>query len=129
MPGAKIARSDHRITETPNALMATLASPTHGGTSTLSLWRVTMRAAQRGPRHAFDVEQAWHLLVGAATITVEAETFALRVGDTVVIPAGCRRQVSTDSGAEFVVTGPADGRAVTISAEGAGEPIAPAWIV
>lgn len=37
--------------------MTTLASPTQGGTTTLSLWRTAMRAGQRGPQHRFDVDK------------------------------------------------------------------------
>ena len=128
MPAAKIASSETRLTETPNASMTTLASPTQGGTETLSLWRVSMYAGQCGPQHIFDVEQAWHLLDGAASITVDTTSVELSVGDTVVLPAGTQRQVRTDSGAIFVVSGLARGLAVPISAAGPGEPVSPAWI-
>ncbi len=128
MHAVKIAHSDTRITETPNASMTTLASPTQGGMQALSLWRVTMRAGQRGPQHTFDVEQAWHVLDGTATITVDAETIALSVGDTLVIPAGSQRQISTESGAVFVTAGPANALATPISPDGPGEPVSPAWI-
>lgn len=128
MPAVRIASSDTRVTETPNAVMTTLASPTLGGTTTLSLWRATMRAGQCGPWHAFDVEQAWHLLDGAATIAVDTEIVHLAVGDTLVLPAGSQRQVSTEVGAVFVVSGPADGVATPISAGVPGEPVSPAWI-
>lgn len=129
MPAAKIARADARVTETPNASMTTLASPTQGGTKTLSLWRTTMRAGQRGPQHVFDVEQVWHLLDGTATIAVDGETVELAVGDTLVLPAAAQRQVSTESGAVFVIAGPASGVAAAITPEGPGEPVSPAWIV
>ncbi|WP_026876101.1 cupin domain-containing protein [Jiangella gansuensis] len=128
MTAARIALSGARLTETPNASMITLASPTQGGTKTLSLWRVTMRPGQRGPQHTFDVEQAWHLLDGTATIAVDAESIDLTSGDTVVLPAGIPRQVGTDSGAVFVVTGLASGSATPISPDGPGEPVSPAWI-
>lgn len=128
MPAVKIARSESRVTETPNASMTTLASPTQGGTQTLSLWRVAMRTGQRGPQHAFDVEQAWHVLNGTATVVVDTETIDLSAGDTLVLPAGAQRQVSTESGAVFVITGPANGVATPISPEGPGEPVSPAWI-
>ena len=52
-----------RRTETPNALMTTLASPSQGPTAGLSMWRVEMRAGQQGPPHVFDTEHVWHLLV------------------------------------------------------------------
>ena len=127
MTATKIAHSDTRHTETPNASMTTLASPTQGGTGTLSLWRVTMRPGQSGPLHTFDVEQVWHVLEGAATIVVDTESITLAVGDTLVLPAGTPRQIRTDSGAAFVVSGPATGRAAL--PDGTGDPVAPAWIV
>ena len=43
-----------RRTETPNAVMTTLASPTLGG-ARQALWRVDMTGGQAGPLHAFDV--------------------------------------------------------------------------
>ena len=44
-----------RRTETPNALMTTLASPSQGPTAGLSMWWVEMRAGQQGfrVRHYF----------------------------------------------------------------------------
>ncbi|WP_195909219.1 cupin domain-containing protein [Microlunatus sp. Gsoil 973] len=109
--------------------MTTLASPTQGGTKMLSLWRVRLRAGQRGPRHSFDVEQAWHLLDGAARVCVDTEAIDLSAGDTVVIPADVSRQIGTESGALFVVCGGSQGSATPISADGPGEPVPPAWIV
>ena len=128
MPAVKIARLDTRITETPNASMTTLASPTQGGTQTLSLWRTTMRAGQRGPQHTFDGEQAWHVLDGSATITVDDETIDLSAGDTLVVPADTQRQISTESGAVFVIAGRANAMATPISPDGPGAPVSPAWI-
>jgi quercetin dioxygenase-like cupin family protein len=127
MSVVKIAGADARVTETPNAAMTTLASPTQGGTSALSLWRVAMGAGQRGPEHRFDVEQAWHLLDGTVTVTVAAETAELSAGDTVVIRSGIPRQIGTGSGAVFVVSSEAGGSATPMSADGAGEPVSPAW--
>jgi quercetin dioxygenase-like cupin family protein len=93
----------------------------------LSLWRVDMAAGQSGPEHAFDVEQAWHLLDGAATVVVDGQPIELAAGDTVVVPGGSPRKVRTSAGAAFVVTGPAGGLATPIG-DGTREPVAPAWI-
>ncbi|MEI7056452.1 cupin domain-containing protein [Nocardioides sp. CCNWLW239] len=125
MPASKIAQSDARHTETPNAAMTTLASPTQGGTGTLSLWRTAMRPGQSGPLHSFDVEQVWHVLEGATTIVVDTEPITLAVGDTLVVPAGISRRVHTDTGVTFIVSGPASGKAT----QGGGEAVAPPWIV
>lgn len=125
MSVTKIAHSDTRHTETPNASMTTLASPTQGGTGTLSVWRATMRPGQSGPLHTFDVEQVWHVLEGAATIVVDTESIDLSVGDTLVLPAGTPRQAHTDSGVCFVVSGLASGKATPDR----GEAVSPPWIV
>jgi quercetin dioxygenase-like cupin family protein len=112
-----------RLTETPNALMTTLASPSLGPTARLSLWLVEMQAGQQGPLHVFDSEQVWHLLGGAAEITVDGAPLALGPGDTVVLPAGAERQVKTDGGARLVVCGHGDAAAlVPGEAESRGTP-------
>jgi len=87
-----------------------------------------MRAGQCGPQHTFDVEQAWHLLDGTATVVIDAKTIELSVGDTCVFPAGTTRQIGTASGAVFVVTGLANGVATPVSPDGPGEPVSPRWI-
>jgi quercetin dioxygenase-like cupin family protein len=87
-----------------------------------------MRAGQRGPEHSFDVEQIWHLLAGSANVVVETERFELSAGDTIVLAAHSSRQVSTEAGATFIVTGNADALATPLAVEGA-EPVTPAWIV
>jgi len=94
-----------RRTETPNALMTTLASPSQGPTAELSMWRVEMRAGQQGPPHVFDTEQIWHLLVGEAEVTAGAERLVLGPGDTVVLPAGTERRVSARADAQLIVCG------------------------
>jgi quercetin dioxygenase-like cupin family protein len=94
-----------RRTETPNALMTTLASPSQGPTAELSMWRVEMRAGQQGPPHVFDTEQIWHLLAGEAEVTVGAERLVLGPGDTVVLPAGTERRVSARADAQLIVCG------------------------
>lgn len=129
MPAVMIAHSDARVIDTPNASMRTLASPSQGGTQSLSLWRVAMRSGQRGPLHTFDVEQVFHLLEGAASLAVDGERIDLAVGDTVVIPAAAQRQVGTDAGAVLVVAGPPNAKATPISSDGPGEPVSPGWIV
>lgn len=123
----RIDLASARVTETPNAVMTTLASPTQGGTISLSLWRVSMRAGQHGPLHSFDGEQAWHLLDGTATVVVDDEAVELETGDTLVLPAASARQVSTKTGAEFVTTGLARAAATPITAAGPGEPVFPSW--
>lgn len=124
-----IPETETRVTKTPNAVMTTLASPTQGDTSELSLWRVSMTAGQAGPEHRFDVEQAWHVVSGSATITMSGKRLDLETGDTVVVAARESRRIATETGVEFLVTGQAAGLATPVTPEGDGEPVAPAWVL
>ena len=120
-----ISHAETRRTETPNAVMTTLASPTQGGAGQ-AVWRVDMRAGAAGPPHAFDTEQVWTVLEGGATIELGGETVALAPGDTVVLPADVPRQVFADAGKGFaaIVAAPAGGCASTPD----GTRVVPAWI-
>ncbi|KRF11284.1 hypothetical protein ASG90_16090 [Nocardioides sp. Soil797] len=129
MPAALIHEADARVTETPNAVMTTLGSPTQGGTSDLSLWRVAMAAGQSGPRHSFDVEQVWYVASGSAAVVTDEGRVELAPGDTIVLPARGTRQISTDAGVTFVVAGRASGLATPSTSEGDGEAVAPPWVV
>lgn len=102
---APVRAKDTRRTETPNAAMTTLASPTLGGTDGLSLWRVAMTAGQRGPRHIFDSEQIWTVLEGAITVETRQSTVDLRAGDTVALPAGVERQLAAEQDTIAIVAG------------------------
>jgi quercetin dioxygenase-like cupin family protein len=106
-----IRHGDSRRTETPNAVMTTLASPTLGGAGH-AVWRVDMRRGQAGPAHAFDVEQVWTVLRGGAIVELSGEAHELRAGDTVVIPAAAERRIVADAAAGFsgLVTAPAGAR-------------------
>jgi quercetin dioxygenase-like cupin family protein len=115
-----------RTTETPNAVMTTLASPTLNGTQHLSLWKVRMQPGSQGPVHAFDTEQVWHVIEGSASIDIKGTTHTLSVGDSLPIPAMAIRQVKTETGVEFIVCG--NGDALVVSGSPGGSPITPAWI-
>lgn len=108
MAASLVRARQARRTQTPNALMTTLASPSQGPTSRLSMWQVQMRAGQQGPPHIFDTEQIWHLLQGEATVTAGTQQLVLAPGDTVVLPAGAERQVSARTDTRFVVCGRGD---------------------
>jgi quercetin dioxygenase-like cupin family protein len=97
-----------RRTETPNATMTTLASPTLGPTSGLSMWRVEMTAGAQGPRHVFDSEQVWTVLEGEATVAVEDQVAEVAAGDTIVLPARAERQISAKTAARLLVCGHGD---------------------
>ncbi|MBO0840693.1 MAG: cupin domain-containing protein [Sciscionella sp.] len=106
-----IRNADCRRTETPNAVMTTLASPTQGD-ATQSVWRVDMKAGQVGPPHAGDAEMVWTVLTGAARIELAGETLTVSAGDTVIMPADATRQVFADDKAGFtaIVCAPATAR-------------------
>ncbi|MBX6356676.1 MAG: cupin domain-containing protein [Micromonosporaceae bacterium] len=133
-----IRRADCRRTETPNAVMTTLASPTQGGAGQ-AVWRVDMRPGQAGPLHAMDAEQIWTVLAGQATVALGTGTVALAPGDTLVIPADAPRRVVADATRGFaaIVVAPAGTRAypldgTVVAADCAvpdGDKLVPAWVI
>lgn len=110
-----------RTIETPNAVMTTLASPSLGSDE-LSLWTVEMRAGQRGPLHAFDAEQIWHVLDGE----LDVSGTRMRAGDTRVLAAGELRQVTARTNARVVACGRGDA-VVRVDGEDAPRGVPP-WI-
>lgn len=109
MTGNVVRAGDARHTETPNARMTTLASPSLGATGELSMWLVDMGVGQQGPLHVFDVEQIWHVLSGEVEILVDGQPRLLAAADTLVIPAGVERQVRARSEVRLVVCGRGNG--------------------
>jgi quercetin dioxygenase-like cupin family protein len=103
-----VRAGDSRRTQTPNATMTTLASPTLGPTSGLSMWRVEMTAGAQGPRHAFDSEQLWTVLEGQVSVAVDDQTVDLAAGDTIVLAAGRERQISAATAVRLLVCGRGD---------------------
>lgn len=99
-----IRNAETRRTDTPNGTMTTLATPTQGGTGGIAVWRVDMLPGRTGPLHAFDTEQVWMFLDGAATIDLDGRKLEAAPGDTVVLPADAPRQMTTgDTGFTAVV--------------------------
>jgi quercetin dioxygenase-like cupin family protein len=121
-----VRSSDRRVSETPNAKMATLASPTASATTGMSVWMVEMGEGQEGPPHVFDVEQVWTVLDGALTITVDGAPTALSPGDTLTLPAAVVRQVRATSDARVLACGPS-GATVAVPGESAARGTPP-WI-
>jgi len=115
-----------RRTETPNAAMTTLASPTLGSTQALSLWRVEMADSATGPEHAFDSEQVWTVLDGSLEVQADDHEQQVATGDTVVFPAGVTRQIRAVGPVTAIVAGYGAARVqVAGEAEDRGTP---AWI-
>jgi quercetin dioxygenase-like cupin family protein len=108
MPANPIRSDNMRRTETPNAVMTTVASPTQGPTRQLSVWKVAMKSGQQGPRHVFDREQIWHVLAGEVAIEAGDDPARLLPGDALVLAAGVARQITAVSDAEIVVCGLSD---------------------
>jgi quercetin dioxygenase-like cupin family protein len=126
MPTAHVRNSEVRRTETPNAVMTTLASPSQGPTTALSLWQVAMTAGQRGPSHVFDSEQVWHVLAGKVDIAADGQVVSLVSGDTVVLAAGTERQVRAVTDTQLMVCGYGTA-VVSVPGEDSSRGV-PAWI-
>ena len=129
--------AETRRTETPNAVMTTLASPTQGQ-SAQAVWRVEMQAGQAGPLHGIDAEQVWTVLEGGASVEAGTDVATLRAGDTIVLPADIARRITADAQAGLVaiVAAPASMRAFVVSGTSAGphpavadsDKLLPAWV-
>jgi quercetin dioxygenase-like cupin family protein len=117
-----IRAQQSRRHETPNAAMTTLASPSLGGAA-LALWRVEMTEGQRGPEHAFDVEQVWTVVSGSAAVEIDGETHAVASGDTLVLAGrAIRRVTAADGGFEALVVASAGARAFLTDGTDKGTP-------
>src|ERR1700761_9015837 len=101
-----VRHAESRRTETPNAAMTTLASPTLGGARS-AIWRTEVKPGVQGPLHTFDAEQIWTFLDGKATIELDAETLTATPGDTAVLPAHTTRRLTAGpDGYTAIVTAP-----------------------
>ena len=121
-----VHHAENRRSETPNAVMTTLASPTLGGARS-SVWRTEVKPDVKGPVHVFDVEQIWTFLEGAATVELDGEAFTVGPGDTAVLPAeAIRRLTAGPEGYAAIVTAPAGARAWTL--DDVRNKIVPSWI-
>jgi quercetin dioxygenase-like cupin family protein len=137
-----IRSSESRRTQTPNAVMTTLASPSQGGAGQ-AVWRVDMLPGQAGPVHAWDTEQVWTVLDGGAGVELGGQAFTVGAGDTLILPADVPRRLTADpaAGLAAIVVAPAGARAYTPDSDVAaaavargcavpdGEKLAPAWSV
>jgi quercetin dioxygenase-like cupin family protein len=126
MTASVLSSAAMRRSETPNAVMTTLASPTQGPTGRLSLWKIAMRPGQRGPLHVFDSEQIWHVVAGEADFEIDGEVHRARAGDAVVLPAGATRVVSSVTATEFIACGLGDAIASVVGEDAPRG--TPAWI-
>ena len=132
-----IRHAESRRTETPNAVMTTLASPTQGGAGQ-AVWRVDMRPGQSGPLHAIDTEQVWTVLDGGASVELDGQVLTVAPGDTLILPADAPRRITADpqAGLAAIAAAPAGTRAYTLDGTrvGAdcavpdGDKLIPVWV-
>lgn len=122
-----IRHAESRRTETPNAVMTTLASPTLGGAGQ-AVWRVDMQPGSTGPLHTFDAEQVWTVVDGGATVELDGEKLTVMPGDTVVMPAAAPRRVCADPEQGFAAIVAASPGACASAPDGTGKTV-PAWTV
>lgn len=126
MMSFQIVRAEEtRRTETPNATMTTLSSPSVSGASDTSLWIVEMEAGATGPVYAMENEQHWHVIDGTLQCEIDGTTHVLQPGDTLRIDGGIARQFCAITSVRIVVTGRSADHAITF--EGA-PPVVPGWI-
>jgi quercetin dioxygenase-like cupin family protein len=132
-----IRHAESRRTETPNAVMTTLASPSQGGAGQ-AVWRVDMRPGQSGPLHAIDTEQVWTVLDGGASVELDGQVLTVAPGDTLILPADAPRRITADpqAGLAAIAAAAAGTRAYTLDGTrvGAdcavpdGDKLIPAWV-
>jgi quercetin dioxygenase-like cupin family protein len=132
-----IRSTESRRTETANAVMTTLASPTQGRAAQ-AVWRVEMVPGHAGPLHGIDAEQVWTVLDGGASVEAGDQTAMLGPGDTIVLPAWIARRITADqeSGLAAIVAAPATMRAYVLSGDAAGphapvadaDKVLPPWV-
>ena len=136
---AVIRAAQSRRTQVPSGLVTTLASPAQGGAG-LAVWRMDITPGAAGPVHAYDTEQVWTVIGGAATVELDGGAIKLAPGDTLVIPAGATRQMIADpqAGVSAISVTPAGTRAYSTAgpiqvdphcALPDGDKLVPAWVV
>jgi len=125
MDATIVRSSETRRSETPGGVMTTLASPSLGGPSRTSLWRVEVKAGQAGPVHYIDSPQIWTVLSGRSSICVQGTAHELATGDTIVIDGASERQVVATDDTTFLVCGQSDAKA-SLAPDTQG--VTPPWI-
>ena len=136
---AVIRSGESRRTQVPSGLVTTLASPAQGGAG-LAVWRMDITPGAAGPVHAYDTEQVWTVISGAATVELDGGAIRLAPGDTLVIPAGATRQMIADpqAGVSAISVTPGGTRAYSTAgpiqvdphcALPDGDKLVPAWVV
>lgn len=119
---AVVRSGDAPISETPNGVMRTLASPSRDG-SAIAVWDVTLQPGARGPEHRIHVDQVYVVLFGTLAVSVDGIDETAASGDSVVIPGGTLRRIANagEGPVTAVVSMPAGGQVSTPSGSHSGE--------
>lgn len=114
-------RADAQISETPNGVMCTLASPARHG-SAIAVWDVTLQPGASGPDHWIDVDQVYVVLSGSLRVAIDGIDETASSGDSVVIPGGALRRIATagNDPVTALVSMPAGGQVSTPSGSHSG---------
>lgn len=81
--------AEGRLLDQPWGRLTWLASRELGNSTTMTFGRVIIPAGQTNPRHRHpNCDEILHLLSGRIEHSLESESFVLKPGDTISIPAG-----------------------------------------
>jgi quercetin dioxygenase-like cupin family protein len=83
-----IVRSQEAPTfDLQGSIVTGLASPTRGATETMT-YKVSLPPNGSLPPHRHDHEEVFYLSAGSLTAVLDGREFAVKLGDSVIIPAG-----------------------------------------
>ncbi|GAB2544663.1 cupin domain-containing protein [Nocardia heshunensis] len=102
-----IHAADTEVHEMHGSRFTPLIRPSMGS-SELCLWRLEITPGTQGVPHRIHREEAFVVLSGGITITIDGESAVLAAGDAAVAPAGStiRLDNPADSPAEVLVNAP-----------------------
>ncbi|MFD6103847.1 cupin domain-containing protein [Nocardia salmonicida] len=100
-----ISSADAQVHEVHNARFTSLVRP-GTGSAELCVWRTEVAADSVGVLHRILGEEAFVLLSGEVTMTIDGESAPMKPGDAAVAPAGSMIALanSADQSATLVVT-------------------------
>ncbi|MEV6969393.1 cupin domain-containing protein [Hamadaea sp. NPDC051192] len=108
-----VSATEDRVITTPAAVTTALAAPSQGSTE-LCNWRVRMAPGTTGPLHSIDREQLWTVLAGSLSIDSGGVTGHVAAGETVILPPGVDRQVTSGDEATDILVCMAVGGVATL---------------
>ena len=104
--------------------MTGLAAPSRG-CATLSTWRISAQPGAASPVHRLTSDEAFVVVSGELTATLDGEDVVVRAGDSLSVPPGVALQVANRGAEPFeaIASMAAGGQALV----GDGEPFTPPW--